>query len=141
MDKMIGRKFGRLKVISETTPPLDIKYAKNIGKWYNCKCKCDNKIIPVSKMSLLNGSVKSCGCLRSEIAKKTLYDNKQKMIDNGNNTIPKSKVRYLELNGETKSLSAWAKEIGITKEALRKRLKNHSVEEALTMKRGKSNGD
>jgi hypothetical protein len=141
MDKMIGRKFGRLKIISETSPPSDIEYAKTIGKWYNCQCKCDGKIIPVSKMSLLNGSTSSCGCLRSEIAKQTLNDNKKKMIANGNDTTPKSKVRYLEFEGEKKSLSAWAKELGITKEALRKRLKTHTVEESLTMKRGIDNGN
>lgn len=141
MDKMIGRKFGRLKVIEETSPPSDIKYAKNIGKWYNCKCKCDGKIIPVSKMSLLNGSVSSCGCYRSQRAKEILLKNKQTMIENGNTTAPKSKIKNLSLNGETKSLSAWANEIGITREALRKRLKTHSVEEALTMKRGIENGN
>lgn len=140
MDKLINKKFGRLKVIKEIPPPPEIKYASNIGKWYECECKC-GKIIPVPKQSLISHRVNSCGCLKSEIARETLKQNKIKMIENGNTTAPKSKIRYITYDGREQSLSDWAKEIGITREALRQRLEKYTEEEALSMKRGKKDGN
>lgn len=139
MDYMKNRKFGRLKVIKEISPPINIEYASNIGKWYECECKC-GKIIQVPKQSLISGAVSSCGCYRSEIARETLKKNRIKMIENGNTTAPKSKIRYLTYNNETKSLSAWAKELDITREALRQRLKKYTVEEAISMERRNKDG-
>ncbi len=39
---------------------------------YYCECVCGNNTI-VNKSNLLTGSVKSCGCLRRQIAKKICY--------------------------------------------------------------------
>ena len=63
------------------------------------------------------------------------------MRQNGNNTAPTSKTYSLEYNGETKSLTQWADDIGISKQALSRRLKNKSIEEALNMKGRSKNGN
>jgi hypothetical protein len=58
---LTNMQFGRLKVISY--------FGKNkhgLILW-NCECECGNKNIIVCSSNLLNGSTKSCGCLKSEI--------------------------------------------------------------------------
>ena len=56
--------FGRL------TAKRPIPKHKKITIW-ECVCKCGN-IVLVRMDSLVDGSTKSCGCLRSESAKKTV---------------------------------------------------------------------
>lgn len=47
----------------------------------------------------------------------------------------KGNNRVIEFNGKSQCLTAWAEEIGLTREALRNRLNNGwSVEDALTIK-------
>lgn len=129
-----GDIFTRLIVIETNIEPSKEKtYAKNIGKWHRCMCNCENHtIVEVPEVSLLNESTKSCGCLRKETAKKQIKLNREQMKKNGNSTRPISKTFNLTFNGETKSLTEWADDIGITKQALSKRLKKLSLEEALT---------
>ena len=127
----IGDEFGRLTVYKiNVKPPDGVSYAKKLGKWCKCKCSC-KRIITIPEASLLNGSTKSCGCLRAEIARKQLEKNRQ------NGIKPKNpRALKLTLGDETKTLTEWADEIGITKQALSNRLKRMSVERALTMKAG-----
>ena len=129
-----GDIFTRLVVIeANIEPPKEKAYAKNIGKWHRCMCNCKNHtIVEVPEVSLLNESTRSCGCIRSEKSKKQIQLNREQMKKNGNTTIPISKTFSLTFNGETKSLTEWANDIGITKPALSKRLKKLSLEEALT---------
>lgn len=131
-----GDIFTRLIVIEPNVePPKEKKYAKNIGKWHKCMCNCDNHtIVTVPEMSLLNGHAKSCGCLKSEKAKEQIIINRKQMQKNGNTTRPIIKTLNLTFDGETKSLTEWANDIGITKQALSQRLKKLSLEEALTKK-------
>lgn len=60
---MIGKKFGRLTIISN---------APNRGhyKYFLCLCDC-GKTKEVYRDSLLRGSTKSCGCLQKERARDT----------------------------------------------------------------------
>lgn len=44
---------------------------------------------------------------------------------------------YYTLNGKTLNISGWARELGISREAVRLRLKKFPLEEALTKRRGK----
>lgn len=129
-----GDTFTRLTIIKENVePPKEKKYAKDIGKWHKCRCSCNkHTIVIVPEMSLLNGHAKSCGCLRSEKAKEQIIINRKQMINNGNTTRPITKTSSLTHNGETKSLTEWADDIGITKQALSKRLKKMPLKEALT---------
>lgn len=138
-----GDIFNRLVVIEENVePPKEKKYAKEIGKWHKCMCNCNkHSIVIVPEMSLLNKSTQSCGCLKSEKAKEQISINRKQMIENGNTTRPTSKVHNLEFNGETKTLTEWANDIGITKQALSKRLKTLSVKEALTKEVRNKNGN
>ena len=55
---LTGQRFGRLKVLQreETGKP---------GNWWKCRCDCGNIKI-VQEQNLLQGKVKSCGCLRRE---------------------------------------------------------------------------
>jgi HNH endonuclease len=57
---LTGRKFDRLTVISRA-PSVNRK------TFWNCKCSCSNLCISRAD-SLLDGMIRSCGCLRLEIA-------------------------------------------------------------------------
>ena len=59
---MIGKRFGRLVVLSE------IKSNRQ-EKRYLCQCDCGNKH-EVSGTLLRNGKVRSCGCFQKEMARK-----------------------------------------------------------------------
>ena len=59
---LTGQKFERLTVI---------KPAQNKGKrtaWL-CKCDCGNEVVVLTE-SLRSNNTKSCGCLRTETARK-----------------------------------------------------------------------
>lgn len=61
-DNLIGKKFGRLEVISR----VGYNYELHTTIW-ECKCTCGN-IKNVSTTSLKSGRSLSCGCLRSEVS-------------------------------------------------------------------------
>ena len=56
---MIGKRFGRLLVISQ-----DGKDKRNNTTWL-CQCDCGNQKV-VNRVELTKGSTNSCGCLRKE---------------------------------------------------------------------------
>lgn len=58
-----GKRFGRLAVLSDSGK----RYRGNI--LWTCLCDC-GKTTKVRTTHLITGKVKSCGCLRNEIAKK-----------------------------------------------------------------------
>lgn len=61
MQNLIGKKFGRLTVIS-----LAEKVKGKRSKWV-CKCSCEQKTIKeVASGNLIAGNVRSCGCLAKE---------------------------------------------------------------------------
>lgn len=62
----VGDIFGRLKIISPPYP----KQTKNCKRWYvTCQCQCENKTIKDIRVdSLVNGYIKSCGCIQKENA-------------------------------------------------------------------------
>lgn len=59
-----GTRFDRLVTLGET-------FSKKVGKQpyahVKCRCDCGEEVVKLVK-HLLNGKVKSCGCLRREIA-------------------------------------------------------------------------
>ena len=59
---MIGKRFGRLVVVSEVEP-------KNRKKQFLCKCDCGNEKIAAGWL-LRRGVIRSCGCLQKETARK-----------------------------------------------------------------------
>lgn len=61
-NNLVGRKFGRLTVVSEITERQNKKV-----RWL-CKCSCGNDKI-VSSQNLIRGTVQSCGCYRREQAR------------------------------------------------------------------------
>jgi hypothetical protein len=63
-EDLIGKKFGRLTVISQVDKP-SYKKEKKGGVYWKCLCDCGNITITNSH-SLKGGSTKSCGCLRNE---------------------------------------------------------------------------
>lgn len=60
--KLAGKKFGKLEVVRE----YDVK---NRNRRWLCKCDCGNSTVTTTS-KLLNGKIKSCGCLSSEVASK-----------------------------------------------------------------------
>lgn len=66
MGKLIdltGKRFGRLTVLKRANDWID-KNGKKYVRW-ECKCDCGNISYPF-RSSLMDGSVKSCGCYHSE---------------------------------------------------------------------------
>ena len=59
-DEMIGKKFGKLTVLS--LAPKD-KTLKNRCLRYKCQCECGN-IVEVNGAALRSGHTTSCGCSR-----------------------------------------------------------------------------
>ena len=59
---LIGQRFGRLTVVD---------YAPNKGRrsQWKCVCDCGNEYIGLTE-SLRSGALQSCGCLRTETARK-----------------------------------------------------------------------
>lgn len=60
-ENMLGKSFGRLKVVSYKG--LDESNKRALWK---CECDCGNEVV-VRKDSLKRGATKSCGCLNKEI--------------------------------------------------------------------------
>ncbi|MBQ2263240.1 MAG: hypothetical protein II336_18000 [Loktanella sp.] len=59
-----GMKFGRLTVVEKAKRPAHVK--SQMAYW-RCVCECGGEAIH-TKGNLAKGSVKSCGCLRREVA-------------------------------------------------------------------------
>jgi len=64
---LAGQKFGRLVVVERAEKPENLKTE---GSYWKCKCDCGNNKIIIGG-NLRNGSIKSCGCLRVEMARKS----------------------------------------------------------------------
>lgn len=62
-----GAQFGRLTVIEHAGWYVTPSGVQNESKW-KCLCSCGNETL-VSRSNLRRGSVQSCGCLRTELAK------------------------------------------------------------------------
>jgi hypothetical protein len=62
---LTNKKFNRLKV-------LKLAYIKNNRAFWECECECGN-IKVVRSDNLQKGTIKSCGCLHSEISGKRFY--------------------------------------------------------------------
>lgn len=58
-----GDKYGRLTILEEVEPTINIKGQKI--RRFLCQCECGNKKI-VSFYNLLKGNTRSCGCLKKE---------------------------------------------------------------------------
>ena len=67
---LIGKKFGRLKVVR-------IIGRKHGYKNYECVCDC-GKITTATAQALSGNKKQSCGCLHSEISKKTMHKTMKK---------------------------------------------------------------
>lgn len=62
---LIGKKFGRLTVIS-----IDESFTKKDRHWF-CECECGNKCSAWG-INLKNGHSRSCGCLQSETSRDSI---------------------------------------------------------------------
>ena len=70
MDEYIGQKFNRLTVLG-----FDLEKEKEANHIYAiCGCECGN-IATYQITSVLNGKVKSCGCLKREIEENSVIKN------------------------------------------------------------------
>lgn len=76
-----GKRFGRLVAIR----PIEQKKYRNIV--WECKCDCGNTT-NVSSSNLIAGHIQSCGCLASDISKKTIKEavkvTKENIVENTN---------------------------------------------------------
>lgn len=70
MIEMKGKQFGRLTVIRQNGQD-----PKNADLLWECRCSCGN-IVTVDGSRLRGGYVRSCGCLRRELARERYTKNK-----------------------------------------------------------------
>lgn len=112
-NNLINQVFGKLTVLEfDEKTTIEKRTENNKKSYWLCKCECGNQISVVST-SLLNGSTKSCGCLRSEVASENIKKIQplatQRLTDNLiGQTFGKLKVLSLntELSGKGKK-SFW----------------------------------
>lgn len=72
MDSIVGKKYGRLKVVSFShteIKTLSTSGRKYYNHFYECECECGNKCL-VLKQCLISGHTQSCGCLQKDLAAK-----------------------------------------------------------------------
>jgi hypothetical protein len=62
---LVGLKFGKLTVVSRNEEYQNS--IKSKSAYWNCKCECDSDKIACGS-NLTKGTVRSCGCLRKEVA-------------------------------------------------------------------------
>lgn len=74
---LTGKKFSRLLVVERVDDKV-FKDGSKIPQW-KCKCDCGNYVIRRTQ-SLVEGSSKSCGCLRGEIGNKNFVFEVGKII-------------------------------------------------------------
>lgn len=91
IDKELGKKYGRLRVIEI------IKPKKGLTKW-RCKCDCGNEYIGIGKY-IKYGNIKSCGCIAKELQEnaivyKRIYKVFRGMIDRCYNPNNKNFKNY-----------------------------------------------
>ena len=60
--EMVGKRFGKLTVISE----CPVRKKNNIVTWI-CKCDCGSVTNPIKGTHLRDGTTKSCGCLQRDV--------------------------------------------------------------------------
>lgn len=95
----VGDIFGALTVVE-----LALRWAQN-RNWYGARVRCECGTLKVVKqVSLLTLRTTSCGCRR------------QRNVTKGDG--PKTLEKLITANGETHSLSEWARKTGITKTAI-----------------------
>lgn len=63
-----GNVYGRLTVLRMYDRSKDSVALSSPGAYWVCRCECGNETIVYSG-SLRKGQTRSCGCLRSELAK------------------------------------------------------------------------
>ena len=86
--EMPNQRFGRLILTSEVK-------RVNRRTHYLCKCDCGNEKW-VYRISLIDGSIKSCGCLNTEVRKATLKK-RMKLVD-GTSLVSISESRKINKN-------------------------------------------
>lgn len=63
--KLIGKKFGRLSVISQANRPLNCTSTQY--RWWLCVCECGSGLHRVVREdTLIKGRTRSCGCISKE---------------------------------------------------------------------------
>lgn len=80
---LVGRKFGRLTVVSEIP-----KFSSDGHTRWLCKCECGNTK-DIDRTHLIQGKTKSCGCLRREMGAAKGNQNKN------NGCLPKHETHGL----------------------------------------------
>lgn len=80
---LVGRRFGRLKVLKEAPHK---HYGNRKARASVCLCKCGNKRIIINQC-LVNGSSQSCGCLAIEMLRK-------RVLRHGNTSERSPSVEY-----------------------------------------------
>ena len=65
MDDIIGRSFGRLKVVSMSSKQRHPKWNRFVYR-YRCTCECGN-VREVIRTNLITGHTNSCGCLKKRV--------------------------------------------------------------------------
>ena len=84
--KLVGRRFGRLLVIEKVD-------SVNYRSRFLCRCDCGNEKLVLGQ-SLLNGHVRSCGCLLSERSRERITSYNESI---GNELHAETKTRLFAI--------------------------------------------
>lgn len=90
---LTGRTFGKLKVLYRSP-----QKRKNRKVHWICQCSCGNPLITVSSDKLLNGTTKSCGCLRLNAGKDLSRYNQEHLTNDQGVFIPSLERKAREDN-------------------------------------------
>lgn len=141
-NNLIGKKFNYLTVVSKAPKKNNNRHAI-----WNCQCECGNTC-QVSSDKLINGNIKSCGCLFSngeqQISKILLKNNikfiKEKTFKDFNYLDSQRSPRYdfylidynrlIEYDGQQHYMeTGWSKDIPLDQRKQRDFLKNQYAKE------------
>lgn len=109
---IIGQRFGRLVVISETEPKIRYNKGKRrTERMFLCVCDCGNETLCYGKNLLYNNHKKSCGCIQKEFIqscknkrKEKLRAKKQSLNDRKNILNAKKQAKEDKKRAELKEL-------------------------------------
>lgn len=126
-----GEIFNRLKIIRYL--PIDEREGKYLdaGNVYECECRCGNKVI-AQECDIVSGHTKSCGCLKNEfLSRYSKSGEREKLMRLRGQKPGRPGSVITSESGKSLSIPEWAKEFGISRQALYKKLQTKSIDEII----------
>lgn len=129
----LNKTYNELTIKGPIEKPNTDKYKSWNSVWVHCECSCGcDGGVDVPLYGIKKGFIKSCGHLRSEVARKSL-----KKI---HETNPTPTAIYLTYEDKTLNISEWAEETGIPRTTIMYRMNKGLPIEKILERKPKKNG-